>query len=108
MKDKFLSTEGLAKKAGYLVKGLKDTSVSVKKGKVNLVVCAADASDNTKKEAEFVCRKYNTELLFVSYKKEELGAAAGEGDIAIFSVTNKGLGDLLLKAYRKNTGGTGL
>lgn len=108
MKDTFLSTEGLVKRAGKFVKGLKDTKDLIKKGSVSLVVCADDASMNTKKEAEFCCRTYNIDLLMTSYKMDELGDAAGEGKIAVFSVTDKGLSELLLKAYRTKTGGTGL
>ncbi|MDC0804698.1 ribosomal L7Ae/L30e/S12e/Gadd45 family protein, partial [Clostridium paraputrificum] len=48
-KEKVLSFLGLATRAGKIVSGDDSTLLDLKKGKVNLILIAEDASNNTKK-----------------------------------------------------------
>ncbi len=47
-KEKVLSFLGLATRAGKIVSGDDSTLLDLKKGKVNLILIAEDASNNTK------------------------------------------------------------
>ena len=54
-RNKMISLIGLAMKAGKIVSGEFMTEKSVKTGKAELVLVAADASDNTRKKFQNMC-----------------------------------------------------
>ena len=60
--DKIHSLLGLAMRAGKLVSGEDATMLDLKKGKLNLIIVAGDASNNTKK-------LFNDKLCRDIYKK---------------------------------------
>ena len=58
-----LSLAGLAAKAGKVVSGEFATEKAVKTGKAFLVITARDASENTKKKFNDMCRYYQVPIL---------------------------------------------
>ncbi len=94
MNSPFLSALGLCKKAGALVRGRDETFSAVSAGKINTVFIAVDISERSKKE---VINSLGNDISIISlkYTKEQLGYAAGVKPMAIFSVGNDGLLNLL-------------
>ncbi|MEG0050683.1 MAG: ribosomal L7Ae/L30e/S12e/Gadd45 family protein [Terrisporobacter sp.] len=80
---------GLAMRASKLVSGEDATMLDLKKGKLNLVIVAEDASNNTKKlfndKSSFrhiECVQYST--------KEGLGLSIGKGSRAVIGIKDTG------------------
>ena len=69
---KILSFIGICMKAGKLVSGEFAVEKAVKSGQAGVVVVAADASENSKKQYTNMCTYY---FLFL---KRRIGAGAGE------------------------------
>ena len=63
-RNKMISLIGLAMKAGKIVSGEFMTEKSVKTGKAELVLVAADASDNTRKKFQNMCAFYEVPVFF--------------------------------------------
>ena len=71
VKDKIFSYLGFAKKAGKMKAGV--NAVATLKGRVPLIVLCDSASENTKKDALSLAKKYRSALvLSVGYTVEEL------------------------------------
>ena len=71
-RNKMISLIGLAMKAGKIVSGEFMTEKSVKTGKAELVLVAADASDNTRKKFQNMCAFYEVPVFFAE-SKDALG-----------------------------------
>ena len=77
MMNKSLSLIGLASRARKVSSGEFSVEKAVKTGYANLVIVANDASDNTRKKFNDMCKFYETPIIFYS-TKEELGHALGK------------------------------
>ena len=75
-KQKVLNMIGLATRAGKVKSGEFSTEKSVKSGRARLVIVAEDASENTRKMFENMCRYHHVSVSFFG-SKEELGRAMG-------------------------------
>ena len=87
--SKALSLISLATKAGRTASGEFCTENEVKSGKAELVVVAADASDNTKKKFQNMCDFYEVPIYFYG-DKDTLGHAMGKEFRASLAVTDAG------------------
>lgn len=87
--SKALSLISLATKAGRTASGEFCTENEVKSGKAELVVVAADASDNTKKKFQNMCDFYEVPIYFYG-DKDTLGHAMGKEFRATLAVTDAG------------------
>ncbi len=85
--NKALSMIGLASKARCLVSGEFAVERAVKSHKAFLVIVANDASDNTRKKFEDMCRYYKVPIIFYS-DKEELGRVLGKEYRASIALTD--------------------
>ncbi len=101
MKSKVLSLLGFASKAGKLQFGMAKAVESVKKDKSQLLICANDVSQKSKKEVAFLA--HNKNLNWVTLQDvtiDELSAAVGR-KCGIISVNEEGFA----KAISKILGG---
>lgn len=89
MPDKILQMIGLAKKAGKCVSGQTAVEESIKNYKAFLVIAAADASANTKKHLEDMCRYRDIPVCFYG-TKEQIGKFTGRDERAAAAITDSG------------------
>ena len=94
--NKTLSMISLATKAGRTASGEFCTENEVKSGKAELVVIAADASDNTKKKFQNMCDFYKVPIYFYG-DKETLGHAMGKEIRASLAITDAGFAKSISK-----------
>ncbi|WP_131043113.1 L7Ae/L30e/S12e/Gadd45 family ribosomal protein [Clostridioides difficile] len=87
-KEKVLSFLGLATRAGKIVSGDDSTLLDLKKGKVNLILIAEDASNNTKKLFKDKSTFRNIPYLFFS-TKGEIGFAIGKSPRAVVGIKDE-------------------
>ena len=87
-KEKVLSFLGLATRAGKIVSGDDSTLLDLKKGKVNLILIAEDASNNTKKLFKDKSTFINIPYLFFS-TKDEIGFAIGKSPRAVVGIKDE-------------------
>ena len=94
--DKIHSLLGLAMRAGKLVSGEDATMLDLKKGKLNLIIVAGDASNNTKKlfNDKSSYRKIN-QIYFAT--KVELGLAIGKAPRAVIGIKDKALSQKIIE-----------
>ena len=87
--QKIHSLLGIAMRAGKLVSGEDGTMIDLKKGKLNLVIVAEDASNNTKKlfKDKSAFRKVNYIELST---KSELGISIGKDSRAVIGIKDIG------------------
>ena len=93
--DRALQMLGMAQRAGAVKSGEFMTWNSVKDGSAFLVIVAADASDNTRKQFSNMCEFYKVPVRFYS-DMETLGHSIGKEFRASLSVTNEGLAAKIL------------
>lgn len=88
--DPVLQLLGLAQRAGAVKSGEFMTENTIKDGKSFLCIVASDASDNTKKQFEDMCKYFK--VPYIAYgTKESLGHAIGKEFRASLCVTNENL-----------------
>lgn len=87
--DKIHSLLGLAMRAGKLVSGEDGTMLDLKKGKLNLVIVAADASNNTKKLFNDKSSFRKVQCIELS-SKSDLGNCVGKESRAVIGVKDIG------------------
>ena len=94
--QKIHSYIGLAMRAGKVVSGDDTTLKELKKGRVNLIIVAEDASDNTKKlfKDKSAYRKVD-QILFST--KVELGLSIGKSPRAVLGIKDKALAQKILE-----------
>lgn len=93
--NKIYSMLGIAKKGGKISIGFDVTCMEVKSKKSNLVLMAADASDKTKENIQFLCDKYD--IKYVEYgEKEILGKSLGRKVVSVLSVNDTNIASYLL------------
>lgn len=102
-KQKVYNLIGLATKAGKVKSGEFSTEQSIKKGRACLVILAEEASENTKKRFQDMCRNYHVNICFFG-SKAELGRFTGKEMRASLSVEDKGLAEAIGKRMTMNGG----
>ncbi len=91
-RDKILSLIGLAVRAGRCSSGEALTESGVKSGKARLVIIASDASENTKKKFQDMCKFYRVPICFYG-DKDTLGHAMGKEFRASLAILDEGFAD---------------
>jgi len=89
MGNRVLSLLGLATRSRNLVSGSFMTEKAVKSGNARLVIVSREASDNTKKMFEDMCRFYKVPIRFYG-TMEELGHSMGKEMRVSVAVTDEG------------------
>ena len=87
--EKIHSLLGLAMRAGKLVSGEDGTMLDLKKGKLNLVIVADDASNNTKKLFKDKASFRKIPYVYFS-SKEGLGLSIGKDSKAVIGIKDVG------------------
>ena len=91
-RDKILSLIGLATKAGRCISGETMTESETKAGKAKLVIVASDASENTKKKFQDMCKFYKVPICIYG-DKDTLGHAMGKEFRASLAILDEGFAD---------------
>ena len=102
-KRKVLGMIGISAKAGEMVCGTDATLEDIERRKVCLVVVAENASDKTKKNIEFICKKKNVEYIEFG-NIDEISKAIGKNNKAIIGIKSKGLAEQIVKLIKENGG----
>ncbi len=93
--NKIYSMLGIARKGGNISIGYDAACLDIKDNKSKLVLIAADASDKTKKNIQFICDKYN--IKYVEYgEKEILGKSLGKKVVSVLAVNDSNIASYLL------------
>ncbi len=92
-KDLFLSTLGLARRAGKLCRGF-DSNVE-NAHIIDTVFLANDCSDRTRENISEIFTELDKQPINVNYSKFELGVAIGTKPVGIIGVTDAGFAKLL-------------
>jgi ribosomal protein L7Ae-like RNA K-turn-binding protein len=75
--NKIYSMLGLARKGGNISIGFDTTKADIEKNKSFLVIIAEDASEKTKENIIFLCRRHNSKYIEFG-EKEILGKSLGK------------------------------
>lgn len=105
--DKIYSFIGLATKAGKVLSGDETCERAVKSGNAQLVIVSEDASDNTKKRFNDMCKYRGVNIRFFG-TKEKLGRHCGKDIRSVIAITEKGFAGHLCEmtdGYGKEHGG---
>ena len=86
-----LGVLGLAKKAGLLEIGDESVNIASKRGKARLILSAADASDASKRHAQYYAESGGSPWVQLEFTKSELAEIIGRGAPGIVAVTDSGL-----------------
>jgi len=100
-KKSLLFRIGLGRKSGKLICGTDAVCDGIRDGNVIVAICAADASDNSKKRINNCAAYYNKELILLDgITTDELGTAIGKSSVACVGVTDENIVKLI-KGYKK-------
>ena len=88
MNSKALSMIGLAAKAGRVSSGETAVENAIKAYNAYLVIVACDASDNTKKKFDDMCKFRDIQIVHFA-SKEELGKVLGKEYRASIAITDE-------------------
>lgn len=97
MNHKFLTTLGLARRAGKLTYG--NDMVLAALHVTALLLVAEDCAARTVRNAEYAAAEAKVQLLRVPLTKERLGAAIGTKPVGLVGVTDQGLAGNLTKNF---------
>lgn len=96
MINKIQTLLGFAQRAGKLISGENGCVSSIKKGKVFLVIIAADASQNTKSLFNSLCSSHK--ILCLEWgSKNDLGTAIGKSPRATVAIIDKHFAEQIAK-----------
>lgn len=79
MKDKFLSSLGLCRRAGALFIGAEAVLAAIRHKEAAILFCASDISEKSLKKFTTSCAFYNVQLRRTKYTMGELSDALGAG-----------------------------
>lgn len=99
MLNRTLAMVGLATKAGKTKSGEFQTENAVKDGTAQLVIVAADASENTKKKFQNMCDFYKVPIYFYG-DKDTLGHAMGKEFRASLAILDEGFAKEITKQMK--------
>lgn len=86
---KFLALLGMAQAAGRLISGDMACADALERGRVHLLVIAADAADRTQRHFTSMASQVNVPIVVIA-TKAELGRAIGKPDRAVIGVVDAG------------------
>lgn len=105
LQSRYMSTLGLAAKAGKLVCGTQNVCDALKEGRARLVIEASGNSANTSKRLNDRCAFYGIRLIPANADGDGLGAAVGRrGACAAAAVCDDSLARAVLAAYERAAG----
>lgn len=96
MSDRIYSFLGLAKKANKLVSGDETCERALKSGKVQLIIVAEDASDNTKKKFTNSCNFKSVDIKIFGCKNK-LGNCTGKNIRSVVAILDNGFKKRLIE-----------
>ena len=96
----------IAAKGGNVASGEFCVERAVKTGKAGLVLCAIDASDNTKKHFTDMCTYYKVPITYFE-TKENLGRFIGKEMRACVACTDIGISKTIIRYLEDNQAMTG-
>lgn len=96
----------IAAKGANIASGEFSVEKAVKCGKACLVICATDASDNTKKHFTDMCTYYEVPIYFFE-TKDNLGRFIGKGMRACIACTDLGISNTIIRYLQDNQAMTG-
>jgi len=99
--DRILSLFGLAKKAGKLKSGEYCVEEEIKKGRAKLVVCAKDASENTRKKYSDMCNFRHVPIYYYS-NKEDLAKCIGAQLRSAVVIIDEGFANSIIRGLNNN------
>lgn len=102
MHEKALHLLSLAKKGGNLVAGEEKVGAACHKGRVRLLLCASDASDNVLRRARGWAESGGVPLLQPDVDKDALGTALGRPVCALVGVTERKLAAAFVRALENH------
>ena len=94
--QKIHSLLGIAMRAGKLVSGEDGTMIDLKKGKLNLVIVAEDASNNTKKLFKDKSSFRHVNCIELS-TKSDLGISIGKDSRAVIGIKDIGFANKVIQ-----------
>lgn len=94
--QKLIFALGLAQKAGKTASGDFAVRAAIKKGKVKLLLMAADAAENSKKELLYMCQTYNITLIEV-LDRQRLGGAIGKAQRTAVAIIDDNFVKMIMK-----------
>lgn len=94
--QKIHSLLGIAMRAGKLVSGEDGTMIDLKKGKLNLVIIAEDASNNTKKLFKDKSSFRHVNCIELS-TKSDLGISIGKDSRAVIGIKDIGFANKIIQ-----------
>ena len=94
--QKIHSLLGIAMRAGKLVSGEDGTMIDLKKGKLNLVIVAEDASNNTKKLFKDKSSFRHVNCIELS-TKSDLGISIGKDYRAVIGIKDIGFANKIIQ-----------
>ncbi|WP_438448263.1 YlxQ family RNA-binding protein [Gorillibacterium sp. sgz5001074] len=100
MKNNWLSTLGLAMRAGKIVTGDDTVMKAVRSGEAKLVLLASDAAANAQKKYRDKCSFYNVPLIEQG-SRFELGSAIGKVERVVLAVTDAGFANRIAQCQVK-------
>lgn len=103
MNDEFLQFLGIAWRARALIAGEYPCLQALRAGRGQLLVLAADASENTAKRLLAAARHRAVEVCVV-YSKDELGHAVGQSQRAALLVVEQGFSKKLQQLAAQRSG----
>ena len=102
LQSKYLSTIGLAARAGRLACGTQNVCDALKDGRAKLVIEADDNSANTKKRIHDRCDYYGVRLIPAYADGDGLAAATGRtGACAAVAVCDESLARAVLASFER-------
>lgn len=96
MKSNWMSTLGLALRAGKLITGEEQVIKAIQSGQAKLVIVAADASEGTLKKMRDKTSFYNIPLAVLA-DRSALGQAIGKGERVSLAVMDQGFASSIQK-----------
>lgn len=88
---------GLARRAGKLELGEEPVNAACRSGRAVLVLLAADAAENTARQAQRLAQAAKAPCVRTVFPKAELGAGLGRASCAVLALTDHGLAAAFLK-----------
>lgn len=101
MIERIYSFLGLAAKARKLISGDETCEKTIKLEKAKLVIVSEDASDNTKKKFEDMCKYRNVDLRVFGLK-QLLGKFTGKDIRSVIAITDAGFAGRLKEMIDSN------
>ncbi len=91
-----MGTLSMCRKAGKLILGMDEVKNTVRKREARLVLLTSDLSEKSRREMEFLCGRFGTQILTLTDTMLDLADGVGKR-CGILCVTDKGFADSIRK-----------